>query len=142
MRRVARREPAQALVWVAVMLPLFLSVIGLAFDGGMLFNARRSLQSVADGAARIGAMQVDQTAVRAGGAVVLDPIMAREAASAYLARQRPGLNGTVAADPQQVVVQVRRDIPTGFIQLVGVETIPVDAVATGRPCSGIDRGSC
>gem|GEM_PF-5201525 len=56
-------QSGQLVVWTAVMLPLFLSVIGLAADGGIAFGARRELQNVADSAARAGAMQVDQRVV-------------------------------------------------------------------------------
>jgi len=33
----------EAVIWVAVMLPLFLSAIGLSIDGGVVFAARREL---------------------------------------------------------------------------------------------------
>ena len=61
---LCRGEAGQALVWTAVMLPLFLSVIGLAIDAGTIFDARRELQNVADSAARAGAMQIDQARVK------------------------------------------------------------------------------
>src|SRR5437764_12162368 len=57
-------ESGQAIVWVAVMLPLFLWVIGLSADGGAVFAARRELQSVGGGAASAAAMQVDLRAYR------------------------------------------------------------------------------
>ena len=60
----ARLARGSAVVWVAVTLPLFVSLVGLAIDGGVVFDARRELQSVADGAARAGAMQLDETAYR------------------------------------------------------------------------------
>ena len=44
-------QSGQAIVWVAVMMPFFLSVVGLAIDGGIVFSARRELQNVADSAA-------------------------------------------------------------------------------------------
>ena len=48
-----RRSAAQALVWLTLALPLFVSIAGLAIDGGVLLASRRQLQSVADGAARV-----------------------------------------------------------------------------------------
>ena len=57
-------QAGQAIVWAAVMLPLFLAVVGLAIDGGVVFAARRELQNVADAGARPGAMQVDHGAYR------------------------------------------------------------------------------
>jgi uncharacterized membrane protein len=55
-----RRSVAQALIWFTLMLPLFVSMAGLAIDGGVLLASRRQLQSVADGAARAGATRLDQ----------------------------------------------------------------------------------
>jgi hypothetical protein len=43
-----QRQPAQALVFLTAMLPLFLAVIGLALDGGHLFAERANLQAIAD----------------------------------------------------------------------------------------------
>ena len=56
----------QAIVWTAVMLPLFLAIVGLAADGGLVFSARRELQNIADSAARAGAgLNADAAAVAA-----------------------------------------------------------------------------
>src|SRR5256885_6317416 len=81
-----RRSAAQALVWFTVALPLFLSITGLAIDGGVLLASRRQLQSVADGAARAGATRLDLDRLRssAGAEVQLNQALAREAASIYL----------------------------------------------------------
>ncbi|MDE3075991.1 MAG: pilus assembly protein, partial [Chloroflexota bacterium] len=59
------KQPGQALIWTAVMMPLFLSMIGLTIDGGQVFDGRRQLQNLADAAARAGATQIDQQAYRA-----------------------------------------------------------------------------
>src|SRR5437764_9924681 len=81
-----RRSAAQALVWLTLALPLFVSIAGLAIDGGVLLTSRRQLQSVADGAARAGATRLDQVRLRgSGGAdVQLDPAAARDASRRYL----------------------------------------------------------
>ncbi len=132
-------ERGQAIVWVAVMLPLFLSVIGLAIDGGIVFSYRRELQNVADSAARAGAMQIDQQVYRdsAGETVVLDVAGAQQVAAEYLASQGAGLSGTIAADQRQVVVQVGRDAPTSFLRLVGINTVHITATAPAEARVGI-----
>src|SRR6185312_17093596 len=56
------RERGQAVVWVAAMLPFFLAILGLAIDGGVVWDAERQLQATADGAARAGAEAVDTSA--------------------------------------------------------------------------------
>src|SRR5258708_23040439 len=80
------RSTAQALVWLTLALPLFVSIAGLAIDGGVLLASRRQLQSVADGAARAGATRLDLARLRgSGGAdIELDPAVARAAAATYL----------------------------------------------------------
>src|SRR5438105_9082132 len=85
-RMTPARSAAQALVWFTVALPLFMSIAGLAVDGGLLLTARRQLQSVADGAARAGATRLDLDRLRASGGadVQLDQALATEVAMAYL----------------------------------------------------------
>src|SRR5258708_35818375 len=80
------RFAAQALVWFTLALPMFVSIAGLAIDGGVLLAARRQLQSVADGAARAGATRLDLERLRgSGGAEVqLDQALALKAVSTYL----------------------------------------------------------
>lgn len=137
-----RRERAQAVVWLAVMMPLFLSIIGLAIDGGIAFDARRSLQNLADGAARAGATRLDVQALRAsnGSSVVLDPGEARQAATAYLAAQAPGVDAAVNASAQQVVVHVSRQVPTAFLRIVGMSAMHITATAPAEVRYGIASG--
>jgi len=133
--------PGQAIVWTAVMMPLFLSVIGLAIDGGVVFKAERQLQNVADGAARAGAMQLDQQTYRAssGATLQLDADKAKQVAAQYLSSQAPTVNGQVTADPQQVVVQVKEQVATSFIRIVGIDSVQISAVAPARIRSGITQ---
>lgn len=140
---LAARLAGQAIVWVAVMLPFFLSVIGLTIDGGIVFSARRELQNVADGAARAGAMQVDQRVYRetAGTKMVLSTQDARQVAATYVAGQSSQIQGLVGADPQQVTVRVQRQVPTSFLRLVGLNTVEIAATATARVRYGIERAN-
>src|SRR5438046_169568 len=80
------RTSAQALLWMTLAIPLFLTMAGLAIDGGALLDSRRDLQSVADGAARAGATRIDMQRLRtSGGAdVELDSAQAMHAARAYV----------------------------------------------------------
>ncbi|MDA8216728.1 MAG: pilus assembly protein TadG-related protein [Dehalococcoidales bacterium] len=136
-------QSGQAIVWMAVMMPFFLSVVGLAIDGGIVFSTRRELQNVADSAARAGAMQIDQRVYRdsSGATVVLDASAARQVAGEYLASQGSGLAAMVTAEPQRVVVQVSREVPTGFLRLVGIETVRISAVALADVRYGIDQAN-
>lgn len=134
-------QSGQIIVWVAVMLPLFLSVIGLAIDGAIVFGQRRELQNVADSAARAGAMQVDEDTYResSGTNLVLDLGAARQVAAEYLASQAPDLGATIGAEPRRVVVQVRREISTSFLRLVGIDTVEITAGSIAEVRHGIGR---
>src|SRR5436190_12775106 len=114
--RNGRGQQGQAIMWVAVMLPFFLAIVGLAIDGGIAFAARREAQNAADAAARAGAMQVNITRYRAtaGTWVELDPAAARDAAAGYLAAQG-WADATVNADIQSVTVTANRNVPLGFL---------------------------
>ncbi|MPZ16149.1 MAG: hypothetical protein GEU73_17325 [Chloroflexi bacterium] len=140
---VARAESGQVMVWAAVMLPLFLSVVGLAIDGGVVFSARRELQSVADASARAGAMQIDEGVYRgsAGATVVLDTDAARQVAAEFIVSQGPSLAGNISAASDRVVVQVSRDVPTSFLRLVGIETVRIRATAPADVRYGIERAN-
>ena len=138
-----RAESGQAVLWVAVMLPLLLSVVGLVADGGVVFNARLDLQNAADAAARAGATQIDEGAYResAGARVALDPARARRAAAESLEERGLDLDGTIDADQERVVVRVSRSVRTGFVRIVGIETARVGAPAAAELRFGVERGN-
>ena len=133
-----RAERAQALIWLTVALPLFVSMAGLAVDGAILLATRRQLQSVADGAARAGATRVDLARLRASGGadLQLDRPSAAATAQAYLDEQLPRELGwdvapTAQIDvaPRRVHVVVQGALHTAFLRIVHVDRVPVDATA-------------
>lgn len=138
MRQAMRhRAPAQVLAWHGLlMFFVLLPLLGLAIDSGLLFTAHRRLQMVADGAARVGAMQVDPTAARDTDRVALDPAEAQDAAEAYL-RDAPGVAGTAWADTERVQVRAERQVPLPFQRLFGRGPMQIQATASAVPCSGI-----
>ncbi len=137
----ARLARGSAVVWVAVTLPLFVSLVGLAIDGGVVFDARRELQSVADGAARAGAMQLDETAYRttAGAEVVLERARAQAVAWQYLATQGGLYEADVDASSDRVVVTLRTRVATAFLRLVGITAVTIEATAPAEVRYGIER---
>ena len=139
-RRLIRSQRGAAMVWLAVMLPFFLSICGLAVDGGAIFKARRDLQDVADSAARAGAMQIDQNVYRAssGSSIVIDTSAARATAGDYLT-QAPDIDAEVAADQQRVTVQVHRKVPTAFLRIVHIDSAQIGATAVALPRHGIQQ---
>ena len=124
---------------VAMMLLGLLALAALVIDGGLLFAERRDLQGLADGAARAGAMAVDEDVLRETGAVRLDPAAAQAAAERYLATT--GVEGTVRidADTLSVTVDLQERRPTLMMGLLGVRTVDVAAHAVARPRVGIEE---
>jgi Flp pilus assembly protein TadG len=141
MTRPAVRYRAQAIAWFVVMLPLFLSAIGLAVDGESVLRAHRRAQGAADGAARTGAthIQVGHSRAQPGAPDVLDAPAAQVAAVNYIAQVYPDLQVKTSADDQHVVVVVSQQVAPTFLQLVHVSTVQVEARADARPRGGIDR---
>jgi Flp pilus assembly protein TadG len=143
------RSRAQALVWLTVALPMFVSIAGLAVDGGILLASRRELQSVADGAARAGATRLDSGRLRRSGGtdVELDQSQAVAAAQAYLADRLPrelvwraAPVTHVEAGPRRVHVLIEGTLQTAFLRVVHIESMPVDASADADVQYGIHTG--
>ncbi|MBV9174864.1 MAG: Tad domain-containing protein [Chloroflexi bacterium] len=152
--KAQRAERAQVIVWVAVMIPmLFLPVIGLAISAGAVFDARRDLQNVADGAARAGGMQIDETRLQAldptdpkqDGLVRLDTRLARTAARGYLTQA--GIPADQVDDDvtfngdRQIIVTPWRDVQPTFLKLFHA-SIRIRATGVAEPCSGVATGAC
>jgi len=135
-------QRGQAIAWTAVMLPLFLAIVGLAADGGLVFSARREIQNVADSAARAGAQQIDVRVYREsrGRTVVLDEAAAHSIAAEHAARQGGDLQARIEVDPSRVRVEASRDAPTSFLRLLGIAAVRVSAAATAEVRHGIERG--
>lgn len=131
-------EDGQVLVMVAFFMVGLVAVVGLVADGGLVFSQRRDLQDVADVAAAAGAMQVDEGVYRATGQVVLDEAAARAAAIEYL-DEEDGLDYVVSTGPASVEVSVERHATTGFLRVVGIDGVDVQAHAEAAPRS--DAGS-
>jgi hypothetical protein len=135
---MSRSTRAQALVWLAVALPVFIAIAGLAIDGALLLTARRQVQSVADGAARAGAMQLDQELLRGSGGnhVRLDVGAARATALGYLGehlnQELPWATpprAEVRASQQRVHVEVEGGLRTAFLRVVQIERVSVGATS-------------
>jgi Flp pilus assembly protein TadG len=124
---------------VAMMLLGLLALAALVIDGGLLFAERRDLQGLADGAARAGAMAVDEDVLRETGAVRLDPAAAQAAAERYL--EAAGAEGMIRidADTLSVTVDLQESRPTLMMGLLGVRTVDVAAHAVARPRVGIEE---
>ena len=139
MKASVRSEQGAVLPLVAVTLVGLLALTALVVDGGVLFSARRSLQGLADSAARAGAMAVDLNSLRTTDNVKLNPAQAEQAARAYLETAGFGGSMTVTADTLAVRVDLAEDRPTVMMGLLGIRSVTTEAHAVARPRAGIER---
>jgi hypothetical protein len=144
------RSAAQAVLWLTLAVPLFVSIGGLAIDGGVLLSARRELQSVADGAARAGATRIDMAHLRSSGGseVQLDPRLATSAARTYVDDALIATAHAWQATPdiqidvgtRRVNLLIRARLPTAFLRIVHIDDVSVEARAFADVQSGIHDG--
>jgi uncharacterized membrane protein len=149
--RFGGRQSAQALLFLALAVPLVVSMAGLAIDGGVLLTSHRQLQSVADGAARAGATRLDMARLRAsaGTDIQLDPVQADQTARTYIERAlRDGLQAShgppdeqIDVGPRRVHVRIHTSFQTAFLRIVRIDDVPVEASAFADVQYGIHDGA-
>lgn len=128
----------QVIVFVIGMTLVCLAVGGLAVDATRAFLLRRTLQKTADAAAAAGAAQIDAALYYSTGGreVKLDPERARTQAYRWIAGKGLAMSASVDAAAETVHVVLRSRLPTGMLQLVGIDSIPVAAEARAEPVTG------
>lgn len=130
-------EHGGVLVYVMLMLPALVALAGLAYDGGMLFHARRETVNVAAASARAGAADLDQGAYLWDQSLVLNPSAPATAENFALslgvdsARASVSTGGTVS-EVSLIEVTVTRTVTLTFLDaVIGPQTI--EGTATARP---------
>lgn len=131
-------ERGQTTVLVLGMALLAFAVAGLAVDGTRAWLFRRTLQNAADAAALAGASELDRDAYYgSGGAEVeLDEENGARTATRWLATRALDAVAAVESSPDRITVELRGSVPTTFLSLAGVETIPVAVRADAAPIAG------
>ena len=115
-------------VFLVVLVPGLLLIIGLAVDGGAKVQATQRANAIADEAARSGGQAIDVSAALAGDLRV-DVPAAVAAAQDYLARS--GVQGRVTAvdgDTLQVTTSINE--PTTFLGVIGISSFTVQGTGT------------
>jgi hypothetical protein len=131
-------ELGQVAVLVLGLAAVAFAVAGIAIDGTRAMLFRRTLQDVADAAVLAGASAVDQDAYyRSGGqAVTIDAEAARTEVARILAARGIEASAQIDADVDGVSIVLRGDIPSTFLGVVGIESIPVAIEARAAPFEG------
>ena len=126
----AHRERGAIGVFLAVLVPGLLLIIGLAVDGGAKVAATQRANAIAEEAARAGGQALDVSAALAGR-VQVDPAAAVTAAQNYL--DRAGVQGAVTVvDGTTLRVTTTIAEPTIFLDLIGVSTLTVEGTGTAE----------
>ena len=127
-RRRADPERGAIGVFLAVLVPGLLLMIGLAVDGGAQVAATQRANAIADEAARAGGQALDVSAALAGQ-MQFDPAAAVAAAQDYLARNDVrGAVTIVDGDTLQVTTTISE--PTTLLGLIGITTLTVEGTGT------------
>ena len=115
-------------VFLAVLVPGLLLIIGLAVDGGAKVAATQRANAIADEAARAGGQALDVSAALTGQ-VRVDPAAAVAAAQDYLDRNDvQGAVTVVDGDTLQVTTTITES--TTFLGLIGISSLTVEGSGT------------
>ena len=138
MRRLQR---AQVTVFFALMLPVFLAVVGLALDGGRILEKHADLEAIADAAARAGAAAMDTSVAGAlrsdsSSPPSLDPAAAADAARAY-AEYEGAVPLAVTADANQIMVRVGERVSTVFLRVAHLDSLWIESRGIAHPQPGV-----
>lgn len=133
-------ESGQVAVWLILLLPVLLALVGLVFDGGMLFAQYRRGRWAADGAAVAAANAIDPVLYAHTGQVRLDPGMAVDVAHKYAQENDPALQLTsVLIQRNTVYVRGTVQIRPSFLSLFGLGPFTLSIDGQERPAWGIAR---
>lgn len=127
-------ERGSAAIFVIGMSLVLMVCAGLVVDGGTAINARMRVADDAEQAARVAADSIDVDLLRSGGGLVVNETLAKQRASAYLARRgyAPSQYG-IDVNGNQVDVEVQDTTETTLLKLIDVDTYDVKASATSVP---------
>lgn len=136
MNGTSRSDRGSVTIWTLGMalVVMFVGAISLGLWSG--FAERRELAGAADQAAQAGANALDEGHFRTTGDRRLDPDLAEALAAESLSGQQlAGLSAVIiAADAQQVVVELTADVDTGLLRIFGDgDPLVVHVRAVGQP---------
>lgn len=132
---VHSREQGSATIFVVGFALVLFAGAGLTIDGGRAINARDKATDVAEQAARVGADQLDQAALRDHGTVILDQGAARYRADSFVIVA--GYAPTTSTDANSVTVRASATYRTALLGIININSIDVSGIATATPVTGI-----
>jgi hypothetical protein len=133
-----KAPPGQAVPILAGAMALILGLCGLAVDVGLIYSARRTMQTAADAAAVAGAtaLRDAQTASSAARAAATLNGFTDGSNNVSVAVNNPPLSGTYSGNASYVEVVVTQPQPTYFLRALGYNTVSVSTRAVSGAISG------
>lgn len=128
-------ERGSVTAFTVIMTITLIFVAGLVVDGGQILNAKREAANVAESAARAGAQELDEDAVRAGERTRLNGHQAIARADAFLAAN--GYQGTAAIEGNTVTVNVTARQPMLILGIGGLAGVTVHGTGSASPIRSI-----
>ena len=128
-------ERGQTTLLVLGLAMVVMAVAGVAVDGTRAFLYRRTLQNAADASALAGAGELNESALYSSGGrtIVLSSGRARAVAASWLTSRGLDTGSIIEAEPSGVHVVLRGTVPTIFLGLVGIDSVPVAVRARAEP---------
>lgn len=132
----------QVLAWTVILLPVLLALVGLVFDGGLMWAQYRRARWAADGAAVAAASEINPTLYAESGQVKLDPAKAIGTVVYYGQGNNPNLHiGAIYLHPADNTVRVQGwiEVRPVFLSLFGIGTLRLNVTGQERPAWGIEH---
>ncbi len=130
----ARRRPrdeGRVSVFFAIALTAVIVIIGMTVDGSGRYREIERADNIAAEAARAGGQAIYAGQAISGGAKVVDPQLAQQAAQAYL--RSAGVTGEVRViDGQHLTVTVFITYNTVMLSCIGIAQVRVSGHATAQ----------
>lgn len=127
----ARDERGTASAFVVGLAVVLLACAGLVIDGGTALNARMKLADDAEQAARAGAQQIDQEALRGQGVLRLDQSSAAARARTHIS-SLGYTNAGVTVGADTITVSATDRVDTVLLNLIGIGNFDISASATAE----------
>ncbi len=115
------RQKGQVMVLFALLLPVFIGILGLGIDSAHIFNARRDMQSAADLAALAGASQLP------GDPGAAQSIAAGIAADNGFSGGNVSVTAPFNGDDGQIEVVVSEEVGLFFMPALGIPNVTITA---------------
>jgi Flp pilus assembly protein TadG len=109
-----RDDSGRIAVYFAILMPAFIALLGLIIVGGNRIVALQRAENIAAEAARAGGQAISGPQAITGGAKVVDPTAAVNAAQSYISAAGATGTVTVAADRQHLLVTVHINYDSGL----------------------------